>query len=199
MFWKWFTRLPVVGATRPLSRPWLRPGALLLSLVVLVACGGAADLTDVTWRTHSDETWGLTFQAPETWSLATEESDMIIVTHPDADVSLQLFLTPTAEFVELGLNEPVAFLQFFSDAFLAQGEDASALSVVTALEETTINGLAAATMTLAGAVEESSGVLHLAALGNETTLVVALGADGAPDNPYGPLLEQMIQSIELAP
>ncbi len=200
MFWKPLVFMPRIRATRPFDRRRLLwPAGWLFSFVWLVACGRGTDPSAVTWLTHTDETWGLTFQAPDTWSVTTEEADVITITHPDQDVSAQLFMTPTAEFAALGLNEPAAFLQFFSDAFLGQGEQTGNLEVVEALQTTTIHGLSAATLTLSGTLEDNSGVLRLAALGNETTLVVVLGADGAPGNPYGAVLEQLIQSIELTP
>lgn len=174
---------------------------LSLSLLgLLIACGQADDRdpTAITWQTYTNADLGVTLEMPSDWSATLDASDSLSLDHPKADVGVQIFVTPAADFLGSGLEEPVAFLQLFIDAFSGEGSDGAALETLEPLTETTIQGQTAARVKLQGNIEEANGVVVMAALTNPRSLAVVMTVDGSNDNSYDAVLEYILQSVTLS-
>lgn len=182
------------------NQPW-RFIILSLSLIgLLVACGRADDRdpASITWQSYTNADLGVTLEMPSDWSATLDGSDSLSLDHPKADVGVQVFITPAVDFIGSGLEEPMAFLQLFIDAFASDGSGGTALETLEPLTETTIQGQSAARVKLQGNIEEANGVVVMAALTNPRSLAVVMTVDGTSDNGYDAVLEHILQSVTLS-
>ena len=184
-----------------MSRTYGRSVVIALSLVlILAACGRRADSDPnaITWKTYSNDEIGVTLEMPDDWTVTLDGADSLSLDHPKADVGAQVFITPAADFIGTGLDEPLAFLQMSTDAFSDNGGADNGLETLQPLTTTTIQGQPAARVTLKGNLDEANGVVVMAALTNSRSLAVIMTVDGTSDNAYSAVLERLLQSVQLS-